>query len=189
MCFARSLAAAPVPEGIVARRAAGVGAGRARRGARRAGALRLFFWAPPTAPDPDFGRAGGASGANHRPRPRHRRRAHSAKPPHGILFNTVNPRFHHWTMSGPTPAVAFADHALATSRRAADRPIDLSVRKDKIALRPSFPAPSPARSGRLGRFARFRFACAAGPWRAAPARLSTSLGFCGCGKESFTDAA
>ena len=92
-------------------------------------------------------------------------------------------------MSDPTPAVALADHTLAPSRRAADRPIDLSVRKDKIALRPSFPAPSPARSRRLGRFARFRFACAAGPWRAAPARLSTPLGFYGRGKESFTDAA
>ena len=161
-----------------------------------AGALWLFFTAPPTAPDRDFVRAVAALGPHPRlaaiaeglgigfPLVREvdgvwiqrsqgmllasgARRLIDENPgdsalaarlapivahdsdivaedilngrPDGILVNTVNPRFHRWAMTDPTLAAALADYALATSSRAADWPIDLYVRKDKIGLRPSLP--------------------------------------------------
>jgi hypothetical protein len=61
--------------------------------------------------------------------------------PDGILVSRVNPRFYRWAMTGPPFAAAFADYALATTTRAADWPIDLYVRKDKIDLRPRFAEP------------------------------------------------
>jgi len=59
--------------------------------------------------------------------------------PDGILVNRVNLSFHRWAMTDPTLAAALGDYTLAATSRAADRPMDLYVRKDEIGLRPSLP--------------------------------------------------